>query len=251
MQIDRSLVFRKLKATALHVGLSLVIFLPYLYLLIYVWFPGPLFFTDGGWQGLRLMLLCDVVLGPILTFLVFNPKKSRRALGFDFSLIALAQLGALAYGTHAVLSQRPVAVSLSSGLFQAVLPETLAKQEIAPADWARLGAGKPYWVFRREAKNADERAGVVTFAMLENVGEEGLFFLFEPLKDSRAGIEAAKIDKTEWIKRDAGLESQFKAIEERQSGPLIWLHLAGRYADALIAFDADLNQVGWIRRELE
>lgn len=251
MTINRQLVLRKLKATALHLALSLMIFFPFLYLLVFKWFPGPLFFTDGGWQGLRLMLLCDVVLGPVLTFLVFNPKKTRRALAFDFSLIGLAQLGALIYGTHAVISQRPVAVAMSSGVFQAVLADAINKQEIKPEEWARLGSGKPYWVYRRDAANSDEKSGVISYAMVDNIGEEALVFLYEPLKENIQKLKAVQLDRAALGKADPALEAEFKAIESAHAGELIWLRLGGRYADALIAFDQDLNRVGWIRRALE
>jgi hypothetical protein len=245
------LLSSKLRALAIHLGLSVLIFAPYLYLITQVWFPGPLFATDGGWQGLRIMLLCDLVIGPLLTFLVYRPDKTRRALAIDFSFISLVQIAALVYGTHAVLTQRPVAVSLSEGVFQVVLPEDLKPQTIAPDGWNKFGDGKPYWVFRRAPKDADERGGVVIFAMAEGVGEHALHYLFEPLKASRDAARSQQIDRAKLIAEDPSLAAKFAAIEAgRSASELTWLRLAGRYADALIAFDTEMNIVGWIPQDL-
>jgi len=256
MTLTRALILRKLKVTTVHIALSLVIFLPILYLLIVEWFPGALFATSGGWQGLRIMLLCDLVIGPLLTFLVFNPAKSRRALWFDFSLIGLAQAASIAYGIVAVTSQRPVAVAFSEGVLQPVIQQEFDSQTIDAAEWARLGDGKPYWVFRREPKGPDEIAGVMTFAMVEGVAVDALFFLYEPLKANAGALAGAQVDQAKVIKEIPALAAKFKAIEAqalelKSPTPLLWLRLGGRYADAYICFDADLKQVNWIKRDLE
>jgi len=72
------------------------------------WFPGELFFLDGGWQGLKLVALVDLVLGPALTLLLYKPGKPKLVL--DMSLIAAFQISALAYGFYATYQQRVVAL---------------------------------------------------------------------------------------------------------------------------------------------
>jgi len=72
------------------------------------WFPGELFFLDGGWQGLKIVALIDLVLGPILTLVLYKPGKS--SLLFDMSCVAAFQIAALAYGFYATYHQRTVAV---------------------------------------------------------------------------------------------------------------------------------------------
>ena len=64
--------------------------------MFWVWYPTPYFAIDGGWQVLRILAGVDVVLGPLLTFIVF--KIGKPSLKFDMSCIILMQIGALIYG---------------------------------------------------------------------------------------------------------------------------------------------------------
>jgi hypothetical protein len=114
----------KRKATAIHVGISLVILSVLLYLLLTQWYPQPYFQTDGGWQGIRIIFGVDVVLGPLLTFIIFTPTKGRRELTFDLSLVALIQAAALTWGVHTVYVQRPAAIIEYEGAFYSVLAQS-------------------------------------------------------------------------------------------------------------------------------
>ena len=73
----------RIKAFLIHLGISLVILFVLLYLLVFVWYPPPLFAADGGMQGLKIILGVDLVLGPLLTLMVYNPAKGWKRLKFD------------------------------------------------------------------------------------------------------------------------------------------------------------------------
>ena len=51
-------------AFAIHLTLSLLVFSLLVIIMLLCWLPGELFFLDGGWQGLKLVAMVDVVLGP-------------------------------------------------------------------------------------------------------------------------------------------------------------------------------------------
>ena len=96
----------KFQAFAIHLAISLLIFLLLLGIILYFWFPNGLIYA-GGIEGLKLIVGVDVVLGPILTFVVY--KKGKKELKTDLSLIALLQISCLAIGTWIVYNERPVA----------------------------------------------------------------------------------------------------------------------------------------------
>ena len=82
----------KIRATSIHLCVSIILFLmiaSWIYLTLY---PSFYFNMSGGLQGLWLMLGVDVILGPVLTFLVFNPNKEKREILTDFIVIAEANL---------------------------------------------------------------------------------------------------------------------------------------------------------------
>ena len=98
----------RLSAMAIHAMISAIVFVATAAILIFLFFPSIHFQINGGWQGLRLMFAIDLILGPLLTFLIFNPLKSLREKIFDLSCVALVQLLALVYGFYTIYQQRPV-----------------------------------------------------------------------------------------------------------------------------------------------
>jgi len=120
----------KKQAFAIHMALSILIFGSLVAVMMVWWFPGKLFFLDGGWQGLKIVALIDLVLGPALTLLLYAPGKPKLLL--DMSFIAVFQLSALAYGFYATYHQRTAAVVYADRNFITLSADAakVAKQEL-------------------------------------------------------------------------------------------------------------------------
>lgn len=103
------------QASAIHFGISLTVFLILLAIILLVWYPGILFRVDGGWTGLRIVLGVDLVLGPLLTLVVF--KLGKPGLKFDLSCIVIAQIACMTWGMSIVYKERPVALVLAYDTF--------------------------------------------------------------------------------------------------------------------------------------
>lgn len=101
---------QRLRAFTIHLALSALVFATLLFLLYEFWFPRALFNASGGWEGLRIVALVDIVLGPLLTFVVYDIAKRRAELVRDLGIIAGMQLVCLLLGVSIVYSSRPVAV---------------------------------------------------------------------------------------------------------------------------------------------
>lgn len=94
-----------------HLGISLVVALISAALVFGVLYPWPYRTMLGVGSIFMLMLVVDVVCGPLLTSVLANPRKSRRERWLDFSLVGLIQMLALAYGLHSVWVARPVVLA--------------------------------------------------------------------------------------------------------------------------------------------
>ena len=105
------------QAFAIHLIISIAIFIV-LAALIYRWYPGVLFLHDGGFEGMKLIAGVDLVIGPLLTLLVFN--RAKKSLQMDLSIIAGLQIACLIAGMWAVYQTRPVAVVFSEGAFRSI-----------------------------------------------------------------------------------------------------------------------------------
>ena len=84
------------KASALHLALSAAIGVAVVALMLALWYPQPYFAAMGGDTLILLLIGVDVVIGPLITLIVFDPKK--KSLRFDLAVIAVLQLAALVYG---------------------------------------------------------------------------------------------------------------------------------------------------------
>ena len=99
------------------------------YLVVKVWYPDFFFQTDGGWQGLRLLLGVDLVLGPMLTLIVYRAGKP--GLRFDLTVIGLVQLICLTAGVWIVHGERPLAIVYTDGSFYSVTAQSFKEIDIS------------------------------------------------------------------------------------------------------------------------
>jgi hypothetical protein len=76
-------------ASFYHFLISFAIFILLSYLVLMVWYPEFFYSIDGGWEGMRIIIGVDLVLGPVLTLIVFRAGKP--GLKMDLTLIGLFQ----------------------------------------------------------------------------------------------------------------------------------------------------------------
>lgn len=134
----------RFRAFAIHLGISLVIFAALAALVLYVWYPDFFFQTDGGWQGVRLIILVDLVLGPLLTLIVY--KAGKPGLKTDLTLIALFQSICLVAGTYVVYSERPIALVYVDGQFNSLTTDSFTRNGLEVPDLSQYPGKWPKWV---------------------------------------------------------------------------------------------------------
>ncbi|HUQ11442.1 MAG TPA: TfpX/TfpZ family type IV pilin accessory protein [Steroidobacteraceae bacterium] len=120
-------------ATAIHFLVTLLLAGIAAALIFLVWFPEPLQTMVGG-SGLFLLVVgCDLALGPLMSLVIYNSRKSRRELITDYAIVGVIQIGALVYGVSVVAVARPVFVAFNSDRYEVVLAGEIAKTELAAA----------------------------------------------------------------------------------------------------------------------
>lgn len=140
-----------------HLLLCLLVAAAVAVLVFGLWYPQPYGELAGG-QGLFLLIVAvDVVCGPMLTLVIYNPKKPRAELVRDIGLVVLVQLAALGYGLHSLFQARPVWLAYEKDLFRVVsvpdlMPGTL---ELAPPALQALSLSGPRPLGVRLAQASD------------------------------------------------------------------------------------------------
>ena len=118
----------RFKAAGIHLLLSCLIAAVAVCVMVFVWYPPPLFALLGGFGLLILISGCDVVIGPLLTLAVF--KSGKKGLKFDLTVIGLLQLAALAYGVYIMAIARPAYIVFVNDRF-----ELVSIADVVPAEW--------------------------------------------------------------------------------------------------------------------
>lgn len=141
----------RFKAAAIHFAISFVIFLVLLYFILFQWYPDPLFSTDGGWRVIQIIVGVDLILGPMLTLIVF--KSGKPGLKFDLAMIALLQFLALSWGVWNSYNERPAAIIYTLDYFTPVPAYQLAKQGITTKELKQFGDTWPILIYIDIPKN--------------------------------------------------------------------------------------------------
>ncbi|MGG2395803.1 TfpX/TfpZ family type IV pilin accessory protein [Pseudomonas sp. SH1-B] len=121
----------RFRAFFVHLIGSLVVGLSILALVFGLWYPSPLHQALGVTSIFIMLLMVDMVLGPLLTLLVCKPGK--QTLKFDLVVIVVLQLTALVYGLGAVFQGRPVWLVFNADRFDVVQAIDIDRRRINEA----------------------------------------------------------------------------------------------------------------------
>ncbi len=131
----------RLSAFGIHFGISLLIFAALSAVILLAWYPGFFFELDGGWEGLRIILGVDLVLGPMLTLIVY--KAGKPGLKTDLTLIGIFQMLCLAGGMYVVWSERPIAMVYVDGHFYSMSADSYEEASVPVPDLSQFPGPNP------------------------------------------------------------------------------------------------------------
>jgi hypothetical protein len=118
-------------------------------LIFFVWFPDPFQTMVGGTQLFELVVVCDLVLGPLLSLVIFDTRKARWKIVMDYCIVGTVQIAALVYGVIIVSGTRPVYVAFNKDRLEVVTARDIKEAELAAARspaYARLPYDGPRFV---------------------------------------------------------------------------------------------------------
>lgn len=154
----------KIKAAFIHLSLSIVI-IGILFSIVYlIWYPKPFFNFSGVVKPFKLLILVDVIIGPILTFIVY--KQGKKSLKFDLSVIAIIQLSAMIYGSYIIYSGRPSTVVFNNGQFQYLIEKHAKNEELIYSELEPSLFSKPKMAYIKNFSSLDIYNGYAYFEPL-------------------------------------------------------------------------------------
>lgn len=234
MKRDTKVLFReKIRAASIHLGLSFLVFLVIFYVILFHWYPGPFFTAEGGWDGIKLMAAVDLVLGPSLTFIIYNYAKAKKEIIFDLSLIAIIQIGALIWGGLQVYSERPVALVMWEETFYTVTEDYYQKQNIALKDIATYSDEEPLIIYA-ETDHSVEQLKEIKRLNEEQIPPYAQVHLYQSVKEN--------VDKVVSHQLSDELKSYYLKQDTANIKQHVFLGKA-KYRELLVYLDSKANLV--------
>jgi hypothetical protein len=219
---------------SVHLICSLVVAVLAGVLVFGLWYPYPYRELSGGRELFFLIVAVDVVCGPLLTMVLFNPAKPRAELWRDLGMVAIIQLAALGYGLFTVWLARPLFLVQEVDRFKVVMAPDLDAAAVAalPVDIQAQAWGGPRIVAIRPPASVEEKNRIL-FAAIEggrDYAERPEFYLpyegTNALKSLKAAKPLAKF-LTRWPEQQAAAEKL--AVDKKLDlAQLMYLPVTGR-----------------------
>lgn len=160
---------KRLKFFLGHLLISLLIAFAVITLVFFVWYPSPLATAVGVTRIFLMLLVIDVVLGPLLGLLVY--KEGKKTLKIDLGVIVLIQIVALSYGIYSIAQARPVWIVFNDDHFELVRSNEIKTEHISQAQVQYQQANwlKPQYVAVKQATDPAEQQIEQMGAMLNGI----------------------------------------------------------------------------------
>lgn len=227
----------RLYAFGLHAIFSLLLLALALFLVFKLWYPAPLDQAMGVIEVFWFILGVDLILGPLLTFLIFNPKK--KELKRDLIIIIIVQLSAYIYGLYTVAEGRPVWQVFVVDDIELVRAIDIQEKN---SQYPFHLFNKPQWVaavYSEDPKIAQEQKQT---EMFDGISLAARPKAYQPLSSRKVQIRS-KIKKLDSLKQFNSAEQIKLTLHQYPYNIIGYLPVKGFAEDMVALFDDDLNAV--------
>jgi hypothetical protein len=233
----------RIRAALIHLAISTAIGLLTAVLVYLVWYPDKFSIAVNVSSIFIILLVVDICLGPLITFIIFNPKK--KELKLDLAIVALIQMGALVYGVNTVFEGRPIYVVFNIDRFDLVRANDLSDEDLSLAD--KEFQARPLWGVRYiiavRPESPDERQKLL-FDALD--GKKDLPFIpkyYQPYENHLEYIKT-KIRSLDELKIfNPDMSMNIDALKQKYSGLAGYLPMRADSKDLTIILDFNSGQV--------
>jgi hypothetical protein len=218
-------------------------------LVFLLWFPWPYTALAGG-TGLFMLVACvDVVMGPIITFAIFDRRrKPWTQLRRDLFIVVLLQLAALGYGLYVMHTVRPVVLALESARFRVVTAQDVLLEELTNAHppFQSLSHTGPVTLNTALPAGADEQFEAITRALAgHDLGTRPKYW--RAWDDTaratvKAGAKPIEGLRKHYLSRAAELDAAVQRTG-RAEAQLRYLPVLSRYGDWIAFIDATSGDI--------
>lgn len=238
-----------LKPALIHLSLSAAVALVSMAVIFGLWYPGELSVAQGVSRMVLIMIGVDVVVGPMITAIVFDPNK--KGMRFDLMVIAALQTVALLYGMKAIYGGRPAYVVFNVDRFDVVALQDVdrdslgrASAEFRPSFW------KPRILAARLPEDPIERSDLLFSSIEGGADLPQLPEYFVAVEEERPTMLAEMRPMDELRKLNDLDDAEWRALLDgfgRDELELAYLPMLANSREGAVILDAKTGEILGIR----
>jgi len=239
----------RIKASFAHLLISMMVVGIALAVVYLIWYPAPFGDTNDIWSMVKILIGVDLVLGPMVTLIIFNTrKKSRNELKRDLSIIATVQMLALGYGMYSMFDQRPDYLVFGVDRFEVMTDDRVDKSPL-PEGLKEGLLGGPLVVYAHSGSTDEEKRKLIREWMAGKGDFTTRREYYRPVLDYVQNIQQRQIDPLKIITLPANVSKTRAIAEVKQhvashGSDRIYLPLVGKSRSMVTAFDTATGEVG-------
>ncbi|QQZ29861.1 hypothetical protein HMY34_14445 [Thiothrix subterranea] len=236
------MLITKLKASLLHLLISAIVVSCFAGFALLIWYPSPFLQISGILSILLILVSVDLILGPLLTFIIYRPKKPKLAM--DLAFIGIVQIAALGYGMYTIHQGHPAYIAYTVDRFTLINIADVNPLDAKHTDLQASGWWKPITVYSQPPTDPSEKERLI-FEVLEGKPDiDARPEYYEPFdkfanKVMQKGLTAQQLSSTP--ESNQKLEV-FIAKHGKTTNDYAYLPLVGKEKDVLWVWDKATEQ---------
>lgn len=109
----------KIRFAGIHLIISACVVTGFLLFAYFIWYAKIFVGISGALAPVKVLIIVDILLGPLLTFLIY--KKGKEKLKTDLAVIVLLQVMAFSYGVYTLYLGKPALVVMKKDSFEIII----------------------------------------------------------------------------------------------------------------------------------
>lgn len=232
-KITTDLIKSKFKAFFIHLLSSITFISLFIMAIYFFWFPGEMMELTEIGKVLMILVAIDVIVGPLLTYVVYNPAK--KSLKFDLSSIVLVQLIAFSYGAYTVYQAHPVYITYTVDRFSLVSARDANPEDAVYDQYKVSKLGSPVLAYAQSPDDPDERNELMMSVVLEGALDlDARAEYYRPYDEHINQITERSIDPELLFKAPEELAHLNQYLRENKLEELAFLPIQGKAQNGMI-----------------
>ncbi len=223
---------KRLKFFLSHLAISGTVAITIIGLVFFVWYPAPLATAVGVTQIFLMMLAIDVIVGPMLGFIVY--KEGKKSLKIDLTVIIALQISALCYGIYSIGQGRPAWLVYYADRFELVRKNEIIEDHIdqAPQKFQHVSWTKPQFVAIKSAKNIQQHNDDIFMEVLGGISLAQQPERYEDITQAKTQIQQRALPLKDLEKYNPKIKVEKFLVKYPQA--TAWLPLKANAVDMVV-----------------